>query len=142
MNARPVQVLLVEDDDAHAQLVELVFSEHRIAGSLDRVVDGEEALAYLQNQGPYAGRPRPDVILLDLKLPKVDGHEVLARIKSDDAFRRIPVVILTTSAAPLDRRLAYGNYANSYLTKPLEFDKFQKMVKDLGIYWSVWNQPP
>lgn len=116
--------------------------EHNITNSIDRVADGVEAMAYLRREGIYADAPTPDVILLDLKLPKLDGHEVLERIKSSQALRSIPVVILTTSNNESDLAAAYARHANSYLTKPVDFQQFQQMVRDLKLYWTVWNQPP
>ena len=141
MNARLVHFLLVEDDDDHAELIQMTLAESRIGNTFDRVSDGEEALAYLRREGAYTDKPQPDVVLLDLKLPKVDGHEVLAQIKSDELLRGIPVVVLTTSHSEADRAKAYYNHANSYLVKPVDFDRFQQMVKDLKLYWGVWNQP-
>ncbi len=140
MNLSLVHFLLVEDDDDHAELIRMNLAESRIGNTMDRVSDGEEALAYLRREGAFADRPRPDVVLLDLKLPKVDGHEVLAQVKSDDALRCIPIVVLTTSQAEADRAQAYFNHTNSYLVKPVDFAQFQKMVKDLKLYWGVWNQ--
>jgi two-component system response regulator len=107
------------------------------------VSDGEEALDYLMHRGKHKDReknPRPDLILLDLRLPRRDGHEVLKDIKNSDDLRTIPVVILTTSKNEYDVTKAYLNHVNSYLVKPLGFDKFQQMTKDLAIYWLKWNQ--
>jgi CheY-like chemotaxis protein len=125
----------------HAELIQMTLAESRIGNTFDRVSDGEEALAYLRREGAYTNKPQPDVVLLDLKLPKVDGHEVLAQIKSDESLRRISVVVLTTSQSEADKVKAYYNHANSYLTKPIDFGRFQQMVKDLELYWGVWNQP-
>jgi hypothetical protein len=132
--------LLVEDDDDHAQLVMRSLQRVPVACSTDRVRDGVEALAYLRRENQYAGRPRPDAVLLDLKLPKMDGHEVLARIKNAPELQTIPVVILSTSDAEADRTKAYQRHANSYLVKPLDYEQFRKMVEDLIVYWGVWNQ--
>jgi len=142
MNARPIHFLLVEDDDGHADLVNLAMNENRVTNTLDRVCDGAEALAYVHARAPFADRQRPDVILLDLKLPKVDGLDVLAQLKADRGLRTIPVVILTTSAMEADRTKAYTRHANSYLVKPVDFTQFHTMIRDLNLYWSVWNQPP
>jgi len=140
--ARPVQFLLVEDDEDHAELVRSVLSDYRVANLLDHVWDGEEAMAYLRREGKFAGSPRPDIILLDLKLPRMDGHEVLAEIKNDPKLLSIPVVMLTTSDAESDRIVAYSHYVNSYLVKPVDFTRFSDLIKTLGLYWSVWNAPP
>ncbi len=139
---KPLHFLLVEDDDDHANLVQMALAENRVANTVDHVTDGADALSYLRQESPYESRDRPDVILLDLKLPKVDGHEVLAQIKEDEQLRTIPVVVLTSSEAETDRAKAYFSHANSYLTKPLDFDRFHQMIQDLKYYWSVWNQPP
>jgi CheY-like chemotaxis protein len=141
VDANLLHFLLVEDDDDHAAIVERTLKRNRVANTLDRVADGVEALEYVRRQGDYAERPRPDVILLDLKLPKVDGHEVLAGIKEDEDLLTIPVVILTTSDAETDRAKAYKHHANSYLVKPIDFKRFRQMVKDLSLYWGVWNCP-
>lgn len=133
--------LLVEDDATHAKLVKLALSEEQDDVTLDWVSDGEQALAYIGRQAQFSNKPRPDVILLDLNLPRVDGHEVLRQIKDDPDLRTIPVVILTTSSTHSDKTRAYQNHANSYLTKPLDFDDFHQMVRDLKLYWTVWNQP-
>jgi CheY-like chemotaxis protein len=142
MEGRLFHFLLVEDDDDHAAIVLRTLQRNRVSNTVDRVADGEQALHYLRQQPPYVGRPRPDVILLDLKLPKLDGHEVLAAIKAEPALRSIPTVVLTTSDAEIDRLRAYSNHANSYLVKPVDFQRFRQMVEDLNLYWGVWNQPP
>jgi len=137
-----VHLLLVEDDDDHAYLVSRNLKSSRIANTLDRVSDGAEALDYLRKQGKYVGSQRPDIILLDLKMPRVDGHEVLEVVKSDPALKMIPVVVLTTSASESDRSKAYLSHANSYLVKPLDADSFQKMVQELNLYWGMLNLGP
>lgn len=137
-----ITFLLVEDDDIHAHLIERSLNKARVANTVHRVEDGAKALDFLRQTGPYSASPRPDVILLDLKLPKVDGHEVLAAIKEDRNLHTIPVVVMTTSAAETDRARAYKHHANSYLVKPVDFDKFRQLVSDLSLYWGVWNQPP
>lgn len=137
-----ITFLLVEDDDIHAHLIERSLDKARVANEVHRVEDGAKALEFLRQQGEYADSPRPDVVLLDLKLPKVDGHEVLAAIKEDADLHAIPVVVMTTSAAETDRAKAYKHHANSYLVKPVDFDKFRQLVNDLSLYWGVWNQPP
>jgi CheY-like chemotaxis protein len=141
VNHKPVHFLLVEDDDDHAELVMMgLLAENGTVKTADRVRDGEEAISYLKRQGRYANRPRPNIVLLDLKLPKVDGYEVLAAIKNDSDLRSIPVVVLTTSQAPEDKARAYRGHANSYLAKPMDFGEFTRMIKDLSQYWTVWNQ--
>ncbi len=142
MDSNLVHFLLVEDNDSHAALISRSFDrEGRFNNSLNRVTDGIEALDYLRQRGDYATRPRPDVVLLDLSLPKMDGHELLAAIKRDPQLQTIPVVILTTSDNDADRRKAYQLHANSYLVKPANFDQFRQMVCDLNVYWGVWNRP-
>ncbi|HOW72536.1 MAG TPA: response regulator [Phycisphaerae bacterium] len=142
MTPRPTRFLLIEDDDDHAELIHMALAENHVVNRLDRLSDGAAAVDYLLNGVKKGREPRPDIILLDLKLPKVDGHEVLVQIKQDPSLKTIPVVVLTTSQAEADRLKAYANHANSYLSKPMDFDKFHQMIKDLDLYWSVWNQPP
>ncbi|HEX9625352.1 MAG TPA: response regulator [Acidiferrobacterales bacterium] len=141
----PLRILLVEDNDAHTKLILRAFREDRLANPIDCVQDGEQALDFLFRRGPYAdpaSSPRPDLILLDLKLPKVDGIEVLKQVKADPVLRVIPVVVLTSSNADNDLRECYANFANSFLSKPVDFEKFHKMVQELDLYWTVWNRPP
>jgi len=139
---RPTHFLLVEDDPAHAELIQIVMEENAVANTIDHVVDGEQAIKYLNAEPPYENRVRPDLVLLDIRIPKIDGHEVLKYIKMNDSFQSIPVVMMTTSGAETDRIRAYEHRANSYLVKPVDFAQFHKMVKDLQLYWSVWNFPP
>lgn len=141
-SAKPVHFLLVEDDDDHADLVQRALMDNRVINKVDRVVDGAQALAYVRKEGEYTDRGKPDVILLDLKLPGVDGHEVLAALKNDPKLCTIPVVVLTTSMTEVDRAKAYMEGVNSYLVKPLDFTRFNQMIHDLRFYWAVWNQPP
>lgn len=138
-------ILLVEDNDDHAELVVRTFEDHVIANQLFRVADGRAALDYLFCCGSFAPPavcPRPNLILLDLRLPKVDGLEVLQTIKESLELRSIPVVMLTSSESENDVAKAYGLYANSYLVKPLDFDKCSHLMKDLGYYWLCWNTNP
>jgi CheY-like chemotaxis protein len=139
---RPTRFLVVEDDDDHAEIVIRTLKRHASQKTIDRAIDGVQALSYLHREGAFEGNALPDVILLDLKLPKKDGHEVLADIKGDEELRLIPVVILTTSDAEVDRLRAYRLSANSYLVKPLDGDQFDKMIRDLCLYWATWNRGP
>ncbi len=138
-------VLLVEDNLGHAELIVRSFQRHCIANEIYHVADGRAALDYLFQQGDYAGpaqSPRPNIILLDLRLPKVDGLQVLKNIKTNIDLCRIPVVILTTSEAQRDVARAYKHRANSYLVKPVNFDDFAQQMDDLGLYWLGWNRQP
>lgn len=140
--SRQRRFLLVEDNDAHAKLVMLQLRDRSERLAVERVADGEQALAYLRNEGVYADRLRPDVVLLDLRLPRVDGHEVLRQLKADEDLSQIPVVVLTTSQTEQDMAEAYRQHVNSYLVKPLDFSRFQRMMDDVAHYWGDWNQHP
>ncbi len=145
INGEPVTVLLVEDNEAHAELVIHSFEEHRIANKIYHVPDGEQALDYLFRREDYADEsksPQPHVILLDLRLPRIDGLEVLKEIKSSKELDRIPTVIFTTSNAEIDVARAYEFRANSYLVKPVNFEKFSQLLNDIGFYWLAWNYYP
>ncbi len=141
MEQATTRFLLVEDDDDHAEFLIRALKRARSTNQVERMGDGAQALAYLRGEGEHVGRPTPNVILLDLKLPKVDGHEVLAAIKSDPVLFTIPVVVLTTSDAESDRARAYAYHANSYLVKPIDFERFRQLIHDLEMYWGVWNRP-
>jgi len=134
-NGRPVEILLVEDNEGDIGLVEEVFEEGRINNNLNITEDGEEAMEFLRKEGEFANSPRPDLILLDLNLPKKDGREVLEEIKEDENLRRIPVVVLTTSKAEKDILKSYDMHANSYITKPVDFDQFIKVIKSIEDFW-------
>lgn len=145
MNGEPIVILLAEDDDGHAELVRRSFEESKLANTLIRVADGQEALDFLYRKNAFsdpAKSPLPGLILLDLRMPKVDGLEVLKTIKADAVLKRIPVVILTTSAAETDVVKAYDSHANSYLVKPVDFTKFSELMSTLDYYWVVWNKGP
>ena len=134
-----------EDDPNHAELIIRNLIDNQVANQIHHVLDGEAALDYLFRRGEYADAeksPCPHLVLLDLRLPKTDGQEVLREIKADDELRRIPVVVLTTSKAESDIARAYDNHANSYLVKPVDFDRFRQLMRDLGFYWLIWNQHP
>jgi two-component system response regulator len=145
MKGNPAVILLVEDDDAHALLTMRSFEDAKVPNRICWVKDGEEALDYLFHRGRYTDKeksPRPDLILLDLRLPKLDGHEVLRGIKKSDVLKHIPVVVLTTSESEADLISAYGNHVNSYLVKPIDFGEFSEMIRELGFYWLIWNKHP
>lgn len=144
-HGRPMRVLLVEDNDDHAELVLRSLEDHHVANIISRASDGEQALDYLLRRGQYAAEDaahRPDLILLDLRLPRVDGLDVLGQIKSTPDLAQIPVVILTTSQAENDLARAYERKANAYVVKPVDFDKFIQLMRDLGFFWLAWNQHP
>jgi CheY-like chemotaxis protein len=145
MKGEPIVILFVEDDLAHAEIVRRNFETSRVANRLIHVTDGQAALDYLNHQGEYsdpAKAPRPGAVLLDLRLPKVDGLEVLKSIKSDPKLLSIPVVILTTSKAEVDMVKAYALHANSYLVKPVDFTQFTQLMETFGYYWLAWNRCP
>lgn len=132
---RPVEILLVEDNLGDVRLAREWLRESRITNELNFVTDGVEAMAYLRREGRFQGVSRPDLILLDLNLPKKNGQEVLAEIKKDPDLHRIPVVVLTSSKAEEDIVKAYSSYANCYVTKPLELSQFMKVVKAIEDFW-------
>ncbi|MEO5956282.1 MAG: response regulator [Nitrospiraceae bacterium] len=132
---RPVEILLVEDNPGDVRLTIEALKEAKVINKLTVVKDGMEALSLLRRQGPYAHAARPDLILLDLNLPKKDGREVLAEIKTDDNLKRIPVVILTTSQDEQDVLKSYNLYANCYITKPVDLEQFITVVKSIEDFW-------
>lgn len=131
----PIEVLLVEDDPGDVLMTQEAFEEHKVRNKLNVVSDGEEALSYLRREGPHADAPRPDLILLDLNLPRVDGRQVLQAIKEDPDLRRIPVVVLTTSGADEDILRSYSLHANAYVTKPVDFDSFIAVVRQIDEFF-------
>ncbi len=138
-------ILIVEDEEAHAELTRRAIRKAGRASRIDIVSDGEKALDYLFNQGEYSDQeryPLPGLILLDIKLPGIDGIEVLKRIKEHPDLRRIPVIMLTTSKREEDIAASYKHYANSYLTKPVGFKEFEEKVQQLDLYWMELNEPP
>jgi len=137
--ATPIEVLLVEDDPGDVLMTREAFEEHKIGNRLD----GVEALAYLRREPPYAEATRPDLILLDLNLPRRDGRQVLQEIKCDESLRQIPVVILTTSQHDEDILRSYQLHANAYVTKPVDFDQFIRVVRQIDDFFvSVVKLPP
>lgn len=138
-----ITILLAEDNPDHAELIMRNLEEFKTANHVNLVEDGEAVLDYLHHRGSYTNSacfPTPNLILLDLRLPKIDGLEVLKAIKSDNALLSIPVVILTSSEAEADMAKAYEYHANSYLVKPIAFEKFVEMLKEIGCYWISWNR--
>src|SRR5512133_3719350 len=141
----PLVILFIEDDPAHAEITMRNFKKNRISNKVIHLWDGQEALDYLFHHGKYtdpATSPLPHLILLDLRLPKVDGLEVLEKIRSVDKLKCIPVVILTTSDTEADITKAYTYNVNSYLVKPMDYDKFSNLIEAFGFYWVVWNKYP
>jgi two-component system, chemotaxis family, response regulator Rcp1 len=133
--SRPIEVLLVEDNPGDVRLTREALRDSKVLSTLAVVRDGEEALAYLRREPPFAAVPRPDLILLDLNLPRRDGREVLASVKADPALRSIPVVILTSSDAERDIARAYELNANCYITKPVDLDQFTTVVRAIEDFW-------
>ena len=142
-SGKPIEILLVEDNPGDVLLTRKALADAKVRNFLNVVHDGVEALAFLHRTGQYATVPRPDLILLDLNLPKKDGREVLADIKRDPNLRRIPVVILTSSAAEQDVLRAYDLHANCYITKPVDLSKFLSVVQSIEVFWlTIVRLPP
>ncbi|MFC5471290.1 response regulator [Cohnella suwonensis] len=135
MQGSPVEILLVEDNPGDIRLIVEVLKEGKVQNCLHVVEDGEQALAYLRRQGEYEKSIKPDVILLDLNLPKIDGHGVLEAIKKDDSLKHIPVIVLTTSEADQDILKAYNLHANCYIRKPVNLDEFLTVVRSIENFW-------
>ena len=145
MKNSDIEILLVEDDPDDAEMTIDAMRKNNLANNLIHAVDGEEALDFLFGTGKFIGRNislKPRLILLDLKMPKVDGMEVLQKVKSDEATKKIPVVILTSSKEDPDVSRCYELGANGYIVKPVEFEGFMKAVSELGMYWMLLNQAP
>ena len=134
-NGRAVEILLVEDNPGDVRLTQEALKEGKVANNLHVAMDGMEALAFLKAEGKFKERPRPDLVLLDLNLPKKDGREVLEEIKNDDALKKIPVVVLTTSQDEADILKTYKLHANCYITKPVDLDQFIKVVRSIEDFW-------
>jgi len=139
----PIQILLVEDNPGDVRLTQEALRDARLSNDLHFVGDGEAAMAFLRNEGRYADSPRPDLVLLDLNLPRKSGGEVLAEIKADPDLRRLPVVVLTTSAAEREILHAYDHHVNAYVTKPVDFADFMEAVRSVEDFWlTVVRLPP
>ena len=139
----PVEILLVEDNPGDVRLAREALKENKVRNNLHVIEDGESAIAFLRKQGKYQNATRPDLILLDLNLPKKDGREVLAEIKADHDLKRIPVVMLTISKAEEDIIRAYDSHVNCYITKPIDLDQFIKVVRSVEDFWlTIVKLPP
>jgi CheY-like chemotaxis protein len=141
-DGRPAEVLLVEDSPGDVRLTREALKEGKVRNNLSVVSDGVEAMEFLRREGRYAQAPRPDIVLLDLNMPRKDGREVLAEMKSDESLKRIPVVILTTSEAEQDILKTYDLHANCYLTKPVDLEQFISIVKSVEDFWLTIVQLP
>jgi chemotaxis family two-component system response regulator Rcp1 len=140
---RPIEILLVEDNEGDARLTKEALKENKMHHELNVVRDGEDALKFLKREGQYVSAPRPDLILLDLNLPKKNGREVLSEVKKDLSLRRIPVVILTVSQSEEDIMKSYDLYANCYIAKPVDLNKFMEIVKFIKNFWlNIVKLPP
>ena len=141
--ARQIEVLLVEDDPGDVLMTREAFETHKLTNRLHVVQDGADAMAFLRREGQYASAPRPDLVLLDLNLPRMDGREVLEAIKTDPSLANIPVVVLTTSEAEEDVLRSYSLHANAYVTKPVDFERFIDVVRQIDDFFvSVVRLPP
>jgi two-component system response regulator len=134
-SGRPIEILLVEDSSTDVMLAEEALEHAKMRNNLHVVKDGVEAMAFLRNEGKYFDVPRPDLMLLDLNMPRKDGREVLAEVKADDNLKTIPVVVLTTSQAQEDVLKAYGLHANCYISKPVDFQQFTNVVQAIDQFW-------
>ena len=139
---RQIDILLVEDNPDHVELILKALRDNNVLNEVYVVTNGEKALDFLYQRGEYADAPRPGLILLDIKLPRMEGIEVLRRIKADPKLKSIPVVMLTTSASEAEMMDSYSCGANSYVVKPVDFEQFVKVIKELKLYWMVINSLP
>ncbi len=141
--SRPINILLAEDSPTDVMLTREALAHAKVLNILHVVENGVEAIEFLRREGPYAGVPRPDLVLLDLNMPRKNGHEVLAEIKADDRLKTIPIVILTTSRNESDLMKAYGSHANCYIAKPVDFEAFAEVVRSIENFWfTVVALPP
>ena len=142
-SSQPIEILMVEDNPSDVRLTREAFKDAKVLNNMSVATDGEDALKFLKREGPYKDAPRPDLILLDLNLPKMNGKEVLGEIKRDPDLKRIPVVVLTTSDNEQDVRKAYDLHVNAYVRKPVDLDQFIKIVEAVEGFWlSVVKFPP
>lgn len=142
-NGQPIEILMVEDNPSDVRLTVEAFKDAKVRNTMHVTVDGEDAMAFLLREGKYSGAPKPDLILLDLNLPKKNGREVLAEIKADPDLKRIPVVVLTTSDDEKDIMTAYDLHVNAYVKKPVDLDQFIKIVEAVEDFWlTVVKLPP
>jgi CheY-like chemotaxis protein len=139
---QPIQILLVEDQPADVRLTKEILADGKVANEVHVVNDGEQAMAFLRREADFATSPRPDLILLDLNLPRMDGREVLAEVKSDPALMSMPVIVLTTSSAERDVLEAYKHRANAYVTKPIDLDEFVSAVASIERFWLTFVELP
>lgn len=137
-----VEILLVEDNPGDSRLVQEVLQNSKINNNLYIVSDGEEALSFIRKEGKYSSKPSPNLILLDLNLPKKDGREVLQELKTNEEYKKIPIIVLTTSKSEDDINKTYNLHVNSYLTKPVDLDDFNNLVKSIEDFWMVHAQLP
>jgi two-component system, chemotaxis family, response regulator Rcp1 len=143
VNVEAVEILLVEDSPGDVRLTQEALKDSKLYNNLNVVPDGVEAIAFLRRQGNYTNAPRPDLILLDLNLPRMDGRQVLQEIKNDENLKRIPVVVLTTSSNETDIFITYNLHANCYISKPVDFTQFINVVKSIESFWfSIVKLPP
>ncbi len=134
-HARPIEILLVEDSPSDALITREALAESRVLNALHQVDNGVEAMRYLRREGPYGSASRPDLVLLDWKLPRMSGEEVLAAIRKDPTLTDLPVVVLSTSQAEEDVARSYGLHGNCFITKPVEFDRFVEVIRSVGDFW-------
>lgn len=143
MEGKPIQILLVEDNPDDIVLTREAIGDARIANELNAVMDGEAAMAYLRKEGEFADAPRPDIVILDLNLPKKDGREVLREIRAEPNLTSLPIIVLSTSGAEDDIVGAYAEHVNAYIQKPVDFDEFLRVVRSMEEFWlSIVKLPP
>lgn len=139
---KQIEILLIEDNPVDIRMTQEAFKDYRVANMIHAVTDGEAAMDFIYQRGAYKDAPRPDLILLDLNLPKKDGREILDEVKADDEFRSIPIVVLTTSTLDEDMMASYCRNANAFVTKPIEFNDFVTMMKTIGDFWLTFVKLP